>query len=208
MPYFTQAKFPRLWLLMQRTIGGNGSKKALSLLHYRGERRVLEIGCSVGNIAEAFIGTECDSYTGIDIDTAALVVARRRFESQPKFSFREISLSDLCASGERFDYVLFAGILHHVDDKLAAKLLAEARMLVAPKGRLIVSEPEALTESDGWVFRQFYKLEQGQFLRERTELEALIRSSGASIESSDDFPISPGIVARPYVARFNLIAAR
>lgn len=207
MPLLSQSKFPRLWLLMQNTIGGNASKKELALRHYRDERRILEIGCSVGNIADAFLFKPVVNYLGIDIDDAALEVARRRFQRYRNFTFRNVSLSDLAKTGATFDYVMFAGILHHVGDAEGTALLADALKLVSPSGRLIISEPEALNDRDNRLFRLFYKLEQGQFLRSRQALERLVLESGAAIDHAEDHLVSPGIIKTP-VARFNLITAR
>lgn len=203
MAFLTQQRFPRLWLLAQQVVGCNGAKMALALRHYKGERRVLEIGCSAGNIAPAFSDAD---YTGIDIDDGALALARRRFEGRPNFRFQHISLADMAATGTQFDYVLFAGILHHVSDDTAEKMLADALKVVAPGGTLVISEPEAVRPSDGIVFRLFYKLEQGQFLRSRSALEALVRRAGIDINRIDDQLMSM-LPALPHVARFNLLAA-
>jgi 2-polyprenyl-3-methyl-5-hydroxy-6-metoxy-1,4-benzoquinol methylase len=202
VPFLTQQRFPRLWLFAQHVVGCNGAKKELALRHYRGERRVLEIGCSAGNIASAFAKAD---YTGIDIDEGALALARRRFGGRPNFRFQQISLADLAASGAEFDYVLFAGILHHVPDDVATEMLVEALSLVAEGGTLVISEPEAVRPGDGIVLRLFYKLEQGRFLRSREALEALVRRAGVNISRADDqlMRMSPGM---PHVARFNLLA--
>ncbi len=192
---------------MQNTIGGSKSKKKLALHHYAGERRVLEIGCSAGNLTDAFLAEPLERYVGIDIDDAALAAASKRFEKYRNVSFRNVTLTDLAQEQDRFDYVLFAGILHHVSDDECSVLLADALRLVDHGGRLVISEPEALRDDDSRVFRFFYKLEQGKFLRSRKDLEALVLKSGARIEHSEEYLVSPGLIRTP-VARFNLIAAR
>ena len=111
MAFFNQGRFPRLWLLMQNTIGGNASKQALATEHYREQKRVLEIGCSVGNISEAFLAFPNVSFTGIDIDSFAIGLAKRRFRNAPNFKFTLSSLEELSRLGETFDYVLFAGCI-------------------------------------------------------------------------------------------------
>lgn len=210
MPLLSQTNFPRLWLLMQHLIGGNSSKKELALRHYEGEQRVLEIGCSVGNLSEAFLPyTGSIHFTGIDIDRSAITVAKERFAHAPGFDFSLVSLQELARTGETFDYIIFAAMLHHIDDATSLSMLKDAAALLSVQGKLIISEPEALKPTDGFVFRQFYGwLEQGQFLRSRSALEALIKQAGLAIESVEDHLISPGIVKRPYVARFNLILAK
>ncbi|HVI87094.1 MAG TPA: class I SAM-dependent methyltransferase [Dongiaceae bacterium] len=207
MPALSQTQFPRLWLLMQKTIGGNRSKQELVLRYYQKQPRILEIGCSVGNVSDAFRDYAEISYTGIDIDPNAIAVAKSRFHAHPNFTFELRSLADLAAQGQQFDYVIFAGILHHISDDIAATMLADAMRVVAPGGQIVISEPEALRPTDNLIFRLFYNLEQGQFLRSRQHLERLVAASGAKISQVEDHLISPGIVKVPFVARFNLLVA-
>lgn len=194
---------------MQKTIGGNACKQALAIEYYRGQRHVLEIGCSVGNISSVFRRYPDVDFTGIDIDANALVLARRRFADARNFRFTLTSLEDLAQAGDQFDYVLFAGMLHHVDDATAMRLIQAALHCMAPGGALVIYEPEAVRDGDGWFFRVFYALlEQGAYLRSRRALEDLVTRAGVALERVEDRMISPGITQRPYVARFNILLGR
>lgn len=208
MPFLSQSRFPRLWLFMQNTIGGNAAKQALAIENYRGQRRVLEIGCSVGNISTVFSAFPDIEFTGVDIDPEAIKLAKQRHRHLPNFNFSLCSLEELSRRGEQFDYVLFAGMLHHVDDTTGLRLLKEALRCTAVDGHLVIYEPEAVRPGDHWFFRFFYAaLEQGQFLRTRCDLAKLVEAAGITLESAEDRMISPGIVKRPYVARFNLFVS-
>lgn len=209
MTFLSQNRFPRLWLLMQNMIGGNASKQGLATEHYHGQKRVLEIGCSVGNISSAFRAFPNVAFTGIDIDERAIDLAQRRFRHDHNFRFSLSSLEELSRRGETFDYVLFAGILHHVNNDTGLQLLRDAVKCTASKGTLVIYEPEAVRPSDGWLMRCFYtSFEQGTFLRTRDELRCLVEESGIFLETVEDRMIIPGIVKRPYVARFNLLIGR
>ena len=206
MPFISQTNFPRLWLLMQKLIGGNAAKQSLALEYYRGQKTVLEIGCSVGNISSAFLIFPELKFTGIDIDHNAISLAKQRFKDAPNFTFSLTSLEQLAANGKKFEYVLFAGILHHVDDLTGLKLLQNALKCLTSDGCLVIYEPEAIQESDSWLLRWFCRIfEQGAHLRSKIELHSLVERSGIRVESISDRMISPGIVVKPYVARFNLI---
>ena len=206
MAILTQSRFPRLWLLLQKMIGGNACKQTLATEHYRGQKRVLEIGCSVGNISAVFRAFPDVAFTGIDIDHSAIALARRRFRRDSNFSFGVSSLEELADRGEKFDYVLFAGILHHVDDDTCLQLLRDAVKCAASGASLVIYEPEALRPSDGRFLHFFYAhFEQGAFLRSRDALRHLVERAGIALESVEDRMVSPGIVKRPYVARFNLL---
>lgn len=191
---------------MQRIIGGNASKQTLATEYYCGQRRVLEIGCSVGNISEVFLRFPEIAFTGIDIDEKVLAVAQRRFQGVANFRFSLRSLQELSRAGESFDYVLFAGMLHHVDDEIAELLLRDALNCTTTDGIIVIYEPEAVRDKDGCFFRLFYALfEQGAYLRSRDALEALVTRAGVKIHRIEDRMVSPGVVTRPYVARFNLL---
>jgi cyclopropane fatty-acyl-phospholipid synthase-like methyltransferase len=206
MAPLSQSRFPNLWLFMQRIIGGNASKQRLATEYYCGQGAVLEIDCSVGNISEAFLRFPEIIFTGIDIDEKALAVAQRRFHDLGNFRFSLRSLQELSSAGESFDYVLFAGMLHHVDDTTAECLLRDALSCTTANGTIVIYEPEAVRDKDGWFFRLFYALfEQGAYLRSRDALEALVTRAGVKIHRVEDRMVSPGIVTTPYVARFNLL---
>ena len=209
MSFFTQSRFPRLWLLMQKTIGGNPCKQTFATEHYHGQKRVLEIGCSVGNISDAFRAFPDIDFTGIDIDPHAINLAKHRYRNYPNFNFSLNSLEELTRQGKTFDYVLFAGILHHVNDDDGLRLLCDAVKCTANNGQLVIYEPEALKPSDNWFLRFFYAhFEQGVFLRSREDLLSLVERAGITLQSVEDRMVSPGIVKRPYVARFNVLLGK
>jgi len=197
----TQSNFPRLWLLFQRLIGGSKDKQALALSRYAGQRSILEIGCSVGNIADAFRSLQGISYTGIDIDGKAIRVAQQRFLGL-EFRFLKESVEEHAQSGSRYDYILVAGMLHHVDDATAIDILRSTRSLSSSGGTVLIYDPDTLMSSDSALVHWYYKLEQGKFRRSHTENEALIQSSGLHIRDKCLVPIHPGLPGFPPVARF------
>jgi ubiquinone/menaquinone biosynthesis C-methylase UbiE len=209
MAFLTQSRFPRLWLLMQNMIGGVTCKQALATRHYQGQRRVLEIGCSAGNISSVFCQFPDIEFAGIDIDPGAIALAKRRFRKYPNFNFSVTSIEELSQQGKEFDYVLFAAMLHHVSDEDGLRLLSDAVKCTARGGQLVICEPEALKASDGWFLHFFYsKFEQGNFLRFREDLIELVERSGITLQSVEDQMITPSFFKRPYSARFNLLAGR
>jgi ubiquinone/menaquinone biosynthesis C-methylase UbiE len=209
MPFFEQSRFPRLWLLMQNAIGGKAGKQALATKHYKGQTRVLEIGCSVGNISSVFCEFKDIEFTGIDIDPNAIELAKHRFRDHANFQFSVTSLEELATQGKKFDYVLFAAMLHHVSDEDGLRLLRDAVKCTASGGQLVICEPEALRKTDGWFLHFFYaNFEQGGFLRFREDLVRLVERGGIALQSIEDRMISPGLFKRPYSARFNLLVGQ
>jgi SAM-dependent methyltransferase len=205
-----QRNFPRLWLLFQNLVGGNADKKRLILKTFQGEQRVLEVGCSVGNIAEVFRSMHRASYHGIDIDCKAIAVAQRRFSKYPNFTF---VCEDLVQYSQRasatFDLIYFAGILHHIADQEAVRLLRGAVTLLAKNARLLIVEPGAVSAEDPPLLRWYAnQLEQGDHLRPKAALESIVNSiQGLTIRSSYVAPIHATPFGWPLCAKFVVIEA-
>ena len=112
---------------------------------------------------------------------------------------------ELAKSGEKFDYILFANILHHVDDTVAFTLLNDVQALLAPGASLIVVEPEKIRDDYNFIFRLYYKLELGQFRRHKNELTNLITSTGLAIKTCSDILVAPDSIPLLKVARYTFI---
>jgi 2-polyprenyl-3-methyl-5-hydroxy-6-metoxy-1,4-benzoquinol methylase len=203
--FFTQTRFPRLWLLFQHIVGGIPDKRKMAIKYYTGQKKVLEIGCSVGIVSKAFIKFPDIEFTGIDIDDNALVYARKLFKDNKNFRFLNISLSDLAKSGEKFDYILFANILHHADDETVHSLMKDIKLLLSHGATLVIQEPEKIRDDYNLFFKFFYLLEQGQFRRPASELVDLIKDSGLEIKSVDHVLMAPNSLPFLHVGRCILI---
>ena len=106
-----------------------------------GALRILDVGCgSGGAIAGAKQRRPEWRVTGIERDSRRAARARSRCDRVFEGDLRAV-LPDLAAAGELFDVVVFADILEHLDDPIAA--LAEARRLIVPGGTVLVSVPNA-----------------------------------------------------------------
>lgn len=205
MPFLDQNRFPRLWLLMQMTIGGNKSKQAFAVKWYKGQSKALEIGCSVGNVSSVFARQPKIAFLGIDIDAKAVGVAKRRFRRSPNLRFDHCELAKVVESGQQFDYILFAGILHHVSDTVAIQMLKDVRRCAAPGAGIVIYDPESPRPEDSLVIRWFMRtFENGRHVRTEEEYRRLIHNAGLRIQAAEKQMVSPGIVRRPYVSTFCL----
>lgn len=196
-PFLTQERFPKLWLLFQALFGATREKKRLALKHLGGHKSVIEVGCSLGVLAPAFAAVPGVRYLGVDIDPQAIEHAKARFAGEKDLSFSTQTMRELGDQGRTFDYVLFANILHHVDDPTAVDLLRDASRLVAPGGTMVVIEPDVLRPDDSLLVRSLYKLERGLFRRPPAGYERLMHEAGVRPTefSSEDVSIDtlPGL---------------
>jgi 2-polyprenyl-3-methyl-5-hydroxy-6-metoxy-1,4-benzoquinol methylase len=104
-----------------------------------GALRVLDVGCgAAGGIASARSRERALTITGIERDPGLAAQARERCDRVEEGDLREV-LPRLAREGERFDALIFADVLEHLDDPVAP--LHAARTLAAPRARLLVSVP-------------------------------------------------------------------
>ena len=205
--FFSQTRLPRAWRAFQYLAGGTVAKRALALELSGGRGRILEVGCSVGNVAEAFRGRPGVRYTGIDVDPVAIAHARRHFASVPGFVFVCGDLTAEPFEGRRFDCVLLAGVLHHVDSTTAARLMAAAAALIEPGGVVAVTDPLLPEPDDPWLVRRFIRVEQGSHVRTGEQLAALVGATpGLGLTRSEERLIPATPWGRPIVARFGVYA--
>jgi tRNA (mo5U34)-methyltransferase len=84
-------------------------------------RTVLDVGCNAGFYSLEMKRRGADRVLGIDTD--ARYLAQGRFAAEVEHldvEFRQMSVYDLTSVGERFDVVLFMGVLYHLRHPLLA----------------------------------------------------------------------------------------
>ncbi|HOL71202.1 MAG TPA: TIGR04290 family methyltransferase [Bryobacteraceae bacterium] len=84
-------------------------------------KTVLDVGCNAGYYSIEMKRRGADRVVGIDNDEGYL--AQARFAAQVcgcDIEFRNLSVYDVAALGERFDIVLFLGVLYHLRHPLLA----------------------------------------------------------------------------------------
>ncbi|HEV7948758.1 MAG TPA: class I SAM-dependent methyltransferase, partial [Glaciihabitans sp.] len=98
--------------------------------------RVLDVGCSTGNLGAALESTKNCTVVGIDIFESDIAIAKTRIT---RAEVRDVSNPDDLADLGQFDVIVFADVLEHLLDPHAA-LLACAGIL-AEGGTIVYSIP-------------------------------------------------------------------
>lgn len=84
-------------------------------------KSVLDIGCNAGFYSLEMKRRGADRVLGVDFDDRYLDQARLAAEVEgADIEFRKLSVYDLAALGERFDLVIFMGVLYHLRHPLLA----------------------------------------------------------------------------------------
>lgn len=100
--------------------------------------RLLDIGCGTAAILE-FLPEDID-YCGYDINPDYITAAQVKFGKRGQFTCRLLEESEI-ARILPFDIAIAIGLLHHLDDDTARKVLHLARIALKPGGRFVSLDP-------------------------------------------------------------------
>lgn len=129
-------------------------------------KRVLDIGCSTGYLDRA-LQQRGNEVVGIEADPAAAAAARQWCTD---VRVGDVEMIGLSFAPRSFDVVLCADVLEHLRDP--GKLLARARPLLRPDGRLVLSTPNIAnwTIRASLLFGRFRYADRGILDRTHTHL--------------------------------------
>jgi tRNA (mo5U34)-methyltransferase len=166
-------------------------------------KSVLDIGCNAGFYSIEMKKRGADRVVGIDFDDTYLEQARFAAEvSEIEIEFRKLSVFDVGALGEKFDVVIFMGVLYHLRHPLLAlDLIREhvaGNMLIFQSMQRGSSEifeteedyPFAQTEifeepdfpCAYFIEKQYSEDPTNWWIPNRSCAEAMLRSAGFRIE--------------------------
>jgi len=102
-----------------------------------GSKRVLDVGCATGYLAQALVERGC-TVSGVEFDAEAAEEARPHLE---RLVIGDLEAMDLpeAFGDDRFDVVVFGDVLEHLKDPLP--VLRGARKLLADGGSVVASIP-------------------------------------------------------------------
>lgn len=124
---------------LYRSIFINLEDLASNIRGWSQPKRILEIGCGEGALAELVVRDFPQAeYLGIDIISH---LGRMYDGPRERVEFRQITAEDLASElPGHFDLILINDVLHHVPDTLRLGLLRAAKDLLAPEGALIFKD--------------------------------------------------------------------
>jgi ubiquinone/menaquinone biosynthesis C-methylase UbiE len=143
-------------------------------------QRVLEIGCGLGTDGVQFAKAGAE-YTGVDLTSAAVDLARRNFELRGlKGTFQTSDAERLDFPDASFDLVYSHGVLHHTPDTQLA--IDEVYRVLRPGGQAIVMLYHR--ESYNYAINiRFLRRAGAHLLRWDAGLQVVHRLTGEPLES-------------------------
>lgn len=206
-PWFQNMKIGETWTAPGHFLGDYPGEKfrrfARQLPADLSGRSVLDIGCNAGFYSIEMKRRGAERVLGIDSDERYLDQARFAAEALGQdIEFRKLSVYDVASLGERFDLVIFMGVLYHLRHPLLALDLIREHvagdMLLfqsMQRGSPHVLKTEEDYPFDEWgvffetsfpklhfVERQYAGDWTNWWVPNRACTEAMLRSSGFTIE--------------------------
>jgi SAM-dependent methyltransferase len=163
---------PWVYDLLQNLLGAHRGRDRILNDHARPgpTATILDIGCGTGEIVPHL--PKGASYHGFDLSPQYIEAANRRFGDRATFHCMDIADYQPDAGGQLADVVLAIGILHHLDDEVAYKLMAAARSQLKPGGKLVTMDG-TLVDGQSRLARNLILRDRGQNIRTPNGYKAL-----------------------------------
>ena len=141
--------------------------------------KVLDLGCGPADVLDCLPAV---NYTGLDISAEYINAAKSSFGGRGRFQCADVGIATLAEERGTFDLVMANGVLHHLDDGRAAKLVHLAHLALRPDGRLITCDG-CYTPEQSKIARWLLGKDRGKFVRTQTEYLRLTSEGFRKVES-------------------------
>jgi SAM-dependent methyltransferase len=152
---------PQAYEAWSRVVGGANGRSVLVRDYVRPQpgARVLDLGCGPGELIDHLGDVH---YVGIDISAGYIARARQAFGDRAEFRVGDATRLD--EDLRDFDLVLAFGVLHHLDDQSASRLLGGAETALNHGGRFVSVDP-AVVSDDRAAARLLVSWDRGGHVR-------------------------------------------
>lgn len=149
--------------LMQNLAGAKRARRIFceDYVRARASDTLLDVGCGTAAILDSL--PDGIRYFGFDLSSQYIAAAEKRYGHLGVFHCRDITQVE---DGEMpfCDIALATGLLHHLDDNEARKLLADIRNRLNAEGRLLTIDG-CFVDGQTRLARAFLKADRGQNVR-------------------------------------------
>lgn len=128
---------------------------------------VIDVGCGTGTYAGLF---DPGRYIGIDIDPRYVSAAARRWRGH---QFSQMDATAMRFEDGTFAAGLLAGVVHHLDDRLALSVLLELRRVICRGGKLMFLD-QTHSPASNPVGCMINRMDKGDRIRCLADYRALV----------------------------------
>lgn len=168
-------ELPGVYALFKELLGSDESRRRFveEFIPAFPGAHVLDIGCGTGWVFEHL--PRPVHYVGYDLNGKYIAGAKQRFGDEARFFCADIT-SDAAPRLESgsFDIALALGLLHHLTDSEAARLVASVHDQLKPGG-LFITFDGVFTPSQNPIARLLLRHDRGRAVRTPEGYEALVR---------------------------------
>lgn len=176
-------------LLRDQLFGRRFLVPALAALLPR-DSSVVDLGCGTGELLHHLApAIDLGRLIGVDREPSMLEIAKRRLEAYPHVQILEAALERVPLPDASTGLATLILVLHHLPDPDA--VLAEARRILRPDGRLVVVD---MLPHDHTTWRALGHLHQGF---SRDDLASLGEQRGLTLDRYQPLPPDPDVQGPP-----------
>lgn len=178
--FSTILSLPAGYRLFRSMIGGKSAWRIYLADYVKpvpGEK-ILDIGCGPADVLSYLPDV---NYTGLDLSADYIRSAKQRFGSRGRFLCDDVGLASIEDEQGSFDLVLAMGVIHHLDDRQAARLFELARRALRPAGRLITYDG-CFVPQQSRLARWLLTRDRGKFVRRQEDYLKLASAQFAKVE--------------------------
>lgn len=164
---------PAIYKVFGQLTGGDAFREFVlkEWFELRPGESVLDIGCGPADWLSIFPDVE---YTGFDFNPKYIEDARSRFGTRGRFLVANAD-DDFGNRLGSFDLVIATGVLHHLSDPEAKKVIGLAARALKPGGRFVTLDG-VLCADQSALARRIVLSDRGRFMREDDKYLSLLRN--------------------------------
>lgn len=171
---------PTVYKIVQKIMSGTSFRKKFVKQNIKKKNlKILDIGCGPAEIIEHI--PKCEYY-GYDIDKRSIEYAKKKYSKKnyhffcKKFKIKELDKLP------NFDYVLLFGILHHLTNDEANKILSLCKKKMKKNAKLLTEDP-IFIEKQNIIAKFFVKKDRGTNVRTKKEYLDLLEKHFKNLKS-------------------------
>lgn len=171
---------PIIYKFIQGVMSGTSFRNSIIKKNIRKSNpKILDIGCGPAQILDHI--PQCEYY-GYDIDSRSIQHAKKKYHKKNYHFFcRKFNKTEL-KKLPKFDFIIFFGILHHLSNKEADKMLSLCKKIMKKNSKLLTEDPIFL-DKQNVIAKFLIKKDRGTNVRKKQQYINLLKKHFKKIKN-------------------------